>query len=126
LFAGGFIDLDDVARAPGDPTVGRRVDVVGQIFRETHEEMGLRRDRFALAPGWIVTERDRGIGLLRVLDIAEPAAALLPTIRAHIARETDGELAGATAIEPRAAIADERFAPYCRQSLKVLMREPTP
>lgn len=123
LFAGGFIDLDDVVRAPDDAPGGRSVDVVGQIFRETQEEMGLSRPRCSLAPGWIVTERDRGIGLLRILDIAEPADALLPQIRSHIARETDGELAGAMAIAPQDAIGDERFAPYCRASLEIMMRE---
>lgn len=88
---GGFIDARDVA-ADGS------IDLVAAIGRELAEETGLDPAALARAPGFIATFSGPQISIAAEFRSPLGAAALEVEILAHIAAETDPELAGVVVV----------------------------
>lgn len=85
-FPCGTPDLDDVD--------GGAVDFEGSVRREIAEEIGLGDDVFAAAPDWTVVFAGARIALIKPLRARLAAAPLCARIGAHLARESEPELAG--------------------------------
>ncbi len=79
-FPGGFIDSDDVAEAPGGGPV---VDLVGQIYREIAEEIGLSRQTVSGPNGYLVVQVDNEIGLVGLFETALRGAEVAAALEAH-------------------------------------------
>ena len=84
-FPSGTPDLDDV--------VGEAVDLDGSVLRELEEETGLEASDVEPAPGWHAVFAGPRIGMMKVLQSAEPATALRDRIVAFLARQATPELA---------------------------------
>jgi 8-oxo-dGTP pyrophosphatase MutT (NUDIX family) len=85
-FFGGTPDPHDV--------VGEDVDLERSVMRELLEETGLSSDSVRPEPGWRAIFDGGRIALVKVLRVAEPAAALRERILAFLSREQTPELAG--------------------------------
>jgi 8-oxo-dGTP pyrophosphatase MutT (NUDIX family) len=83
-FPTGTPDPDDVR--------GDKVDFDDSLMRELAEETGLGPADVSAAPGWHAVLAGPRIALIKVLQVAEPAAALRSRILAHLAHEREPEL----------------------------------
>jgi 8-oxo-dGTP pyrophosphatase MutT (NUDIX family) len=92
-FPSGTPDLDDV--------VGERVDLDGSVMRELTEETGLGASDVRPAPGWHAVFAGPRIGMMKVLDSAEPAHALRARILHFLAAEPAPELADIRIVRDR-------------------------
>jgi 8-oxo-dGTP pyrophosphatase MutT (NUDIX family) len=86
-FPGGTPDPKDVT--------GQRVDLEASVRREVAEETGLAPEAFEIGTGWHCVMAGTLIGLLKPMRSRDTAEGLRDRIRAHIASETDPELADA-------------------------------
>lgn len=86
-FPGGTPDLNDV--------VGRKVDLEGSVRREVREETGLDPAEFDIDAGWHCILSGPMVALLKPMRARDTADGLRARIRAHIAGETNPELADA-------------------------------
>jgi 8-oxo-dGTP pyrophosphatase MutT (NUDIX family) len=84
-FPSGTPDLDDV--------VGDAVDLDGSVLRELKEETGLGPGEVTAAPGWHAVFAGPRIGMMRILQSAEPAEALRARILRFLAGQATPELA---------------------------------
>lgn len=86
-FPGGTPDLNDI--------VDGKVDLDASVRREVREETGLDPEEFIIDAGWHCLPAGPMIALLKPMRARETADRLRDRIRAHIARETEPELADA-------------------------------
>ena len=93
-FPTGTPDPDDVR--------GDKVDFDGSLLRELAEETGLGPADVAAAPGWHAVFAGPRIPLIKLLQVAEPAASLRARILAHLAREPEPELCDIVIVRSRA------------------------
>jgi len=84
-FPSGTPDLDDF--------VGDAVDLDGSVMRELREETGLDAGDVEPASGWHAVFAGPRIGMMKILQSAEPATALHGRILDFLARQTTPELA---------------------------------
>jgi 8-oxo-dGTP pyrophosphatase MutT (NUDIX family) len=85
-FAAGTPDWHDV--------FGARVDLRASVMRELQEETGLDPSEVELAEDWIVIDAPPRIACFKLVKAAEDAQTLKARIEAHLAAETQPELAG--------------------------------
>jgi len=83
-FPSGTPDLDDIN--------GDRVDLAASVAREVEEETGLSPADYRAAQDWHGVVTGSSIALMRVLDVAMPAAALCAKIEANLAQQATPEL----------------------------------
>lgn len=83
---GGFID-------PRDVTADNTIDLQASVAREVTEETGLGDDVLTAAPGFLVTRAYPHVSFAVPYTSALPSSELVARIKAHIAAETDPELA---------------------------------
>lgn len=95
-FPGGTPDRNDVAAG--------RVDLGASLLREMREETGLEPTDFVAEPAWHAVTIGPRIALIRVLDVAQPAAALRERIRAFLVRDAQPELADIRIVRGRAEL----------------------
>lgn len=86
-FPGGTPDLNDV--------VGDRLDLEASVRRELQEETGLDPRDLEVDPGWQCLLMGPMVAHLKPMRARDTAAQLRERIRAHIARESEPELADA-------------------------------
>ncbi len=86
-FPGGTPDLNDIAFG--------KVDLDASVRREVEEETGLDPADFTIDPGWHCLPAGPMLALLKPMRSRETAQQIRDRIRAHIARETEPELADA-------------------------------
>jgi 8-oxo-dGTP pyrophosphatase MutT (NUDIX family) len=84
-FPAGVVDASDV--------VGQTVDLAGNVMREVAEETGLVAGELETDAGWHSVFAGPRIAMIKVLHAREPAGVLRARILAHLARETNPELA---------------------------------
>jgi 8-oxo-dGTP pyrophosphatase MutT (NUDIX family) len=84
-FPSGTPDLDDI--------VGDAVDLDGSVMRELTEETGLGAGDVKPASGWHAVFAGPRIGMMKILQSAEPATALRGRIVDFLARQAAPELA---------------------------------
>lgn len=84
-FPSGTPDLDDV--------IGDAVDLDGSVMRELTEETGLGAGDVRPASGWHAVFAGPRIGMMKILQSAEPATALRTRILAFLAQQATPELA---------------------------------
>src|SRR5215211_3512490 len=84
-FPSGTPDLDDV--------IGDAVDLDGSVIRELTEETGLGAGDVTPASGWHAVFAGPRIGMMKILQSAEPATALRIRILAFLAQQATPELA---------------------------------
>jgi 8-oxo-dGTP pyrophosphatase MutT (NUDIX family) len=84
-FPAGTPEPDDVADGA--------LDLAGNVAREVAEETGLAPADYVAAPGWHAVAWGARLALMKVLEADAPAHDLQERMRAHIAGETDPELA---------------------------------
>jgi hypothetical protein len=84
-FPSGTPDLDDV--------VGHAVDLDGSVMRELTEETGLDAGDVKAASGWHAVFAGPRIGMMKILQSAEPATALRARILGFLAGQGAPELA---------------------------------
>jgi 8-oxo-dGTP pyrophosphatase MutT (NUDIX family) len=85
-FASGTPDLSDV--------MDGRVDIAGSVAREVAEETGLTPTDYRADPDWHCVVSGSAIALIRILDVALPAAAVRARILGYLAAQTAPELSG--------------------------------
>jgi len=95
-FPAGTPDPDDI--------VGDRVDIAGSVTRELEEETGLTPADYAAAADWDCVTAGAAIALIRVLNVAMPAADLRARIEANLARQKQPELSAIHLVRARADI----------------------
>jgi 8-oxo-dGTP pyrophosphatase MutT (NUDIX family) len=83
-FPTGTPDPDDVR--------GDKVDFDDSLLRELVEETGLGPADVTAVPGWHAVLAGPRIALIKLLQVAAPAASLRARILAHLAREPEPEL----------------------------------
>jgi hypothetical protein len=83
-FPSGTPDLDDV--------IGDAVDLDGSVMRELTEETGLGAGDVRPASGWHAVFAGPRIGMMKILQSAEPATALRTRILAFLAQQATPEL----------------------------------
>jgi len=76
-----------------DDIVAGKVDLDLSVRRELMEETGLAAADFAVEPGWITVADGAIIAHIKLLRSGESAEALRARVLAHLARETQPELA---------------------------------
>jgi 8-oxo-dGTP pyrophosphatase MutT (NUDIX family) len=113
-FPGGTPDRNDV--------VAGRVDLAASLLREMHEETGLGPGDFVPAPAWDAVMSGSRIALIRVLEAAQEAAALRERIRAHLARETQPELADIRIVRAPADLDDASMPDFVTAFLRRMWR----
>jgi 8-oxo-dGTP pyrophosphatase MutT (NUDIX family) len=84
-FPAGLLDPSDV--------VGNAVDLAGNVLREVAEETGLGPDDYEAELGWYSVFAGPRIAQIKILRARETAPALRARILAHLARESEPELA---------------------------------
>jgi 8-oxo-dGTP pyrophosphatase MutT (NUDIX family) len=84
-FPAGVPDLSDVD--------GARVDLTHNVMREVREETGLTAADFEAEDGWTTVLAGPRIAQVKLLRVCETAAELRARILAHLASETQPELA---------------------------------
>lgn len=89
---GGFIDERDVG-------AGGTIDIGASIARELREETGLGPDALRAEAGYLVTEVAAHVSFAVVYRSQLSARELEQRIAAHIAAETDPELAGTVVLQ---------------------------
>jgi len=95
-FPAGTPDPDDI--------VGDRVDIAGSVTRELEEETGLTPADYAAAADWDCVTAGAAIALIRILNVAMPAADLRARIEANLARQKQPELSAIHLVRARADI----------------------
>jgi hypothetical protein len=93
-FSSGTPDLDDIA--------GDAVDLDGSVMRELAEETGLAAADVKPASGWHAVFAGPRIGMLKILQSAEPATALRARILEFLAGQPAPELADIRIVRGRA------------------------
>lgn len=90
-----------------DPSDARddTVDFAGSIVREVQEETGIGAEAYTAGP-WALVPAGQVLAVVRLLEAPVSAAALCETARAHIAAETDPELARVVAVHGPADLGD--------------------
>lgn len=86
-FPGGTPDLNDI--------MDGKVDLDASVRREVEEETGLDPKDFAIDAGWYCLPAGPMLALLKPMRSRETAQQIRDRIRAHIARESEPELADA-------------------------------
>jgi len=109
----GMIDAKDA--------VGGRIDIDGSIARELVEETGLTPSNLERLPGYIVTLAQPQISIAIEWQSALPAAALRERILAHVASQSDPELADIVIVHSLADIEDPTILPYARAKLRLAL-----
>jgi hypothetical protein len=97
-FPAGTPDRDDI--------VAGRVDLAGSVVREVGEETGLTPADYVPAPEWQAVVDGPRIAMMRLLQAPQPAEVMADRIRAHLARETQPELAGVRIVRGLADLDD--------------------
>lgn len=72
---------------------GDSLDMAGSVAREVAEEAGLTPDAYVASSEWDCIVAGPLIAIVRVLQVDSPAATIRTRILAHMARETEPELA---------------------------------
>jgi 8-oxo-dGTP pyrophosphatase MutT (NUDIX family) len=93
-FPTGTPDPDDIR--------GDTVDFEGSLLRELAEETGLTAADVAAAPGWHAVLAGPRLPVIKLLQVAEPAAALRERILDFLAREREPELCDIVIVRSRA------------------------
>lgn len=93
-FPTGTPDPDDIR--------GDTVDFEGSLLRELAEETGLTAADVAAAPGWHAVLAGPRLPVIKLLQVAEPAAALRARILDFLAREREPELCDIVIVRSRA------------------------
>lgn len=104
---GGFIDPRD-EMAPG------MIDIAASVAREVVEETGLGPDVLTREPGFLVTETGPYVSFSGVFTSQLSSHDLAARVRAHIAGETDPELAEPVVLQSPDDLAHEAIAAYAR------------
>ncbi len=102
-FPAGVPDLSDVD--------GSQVDLARSLMRETSEETGLVAAEFEAEQGWTTVLAGARIAQIKILRAQEPAASLRGRILAHVARESQPELADVRVVRGPADF-DRMMPPY--------------
>jgi 8-oxo-dGTP pyrophosphatase MutT (NUDIX family) len=102
-FPAGVPDLSDVD--------GSRVDLARSLMRETSEETGLVAAELEAEQGWTTVLAGARIAQIKILRAQEPAASLRGRILAHVARESQPELADVRVVRGPADF-DRMMPPY--------------
>ena len=120
-FAAGTPDLSDV-------TADGTVDLAGSILREIREETGLTVGPDALAPGWVIARHEGRVGFMRGVRLHDSADSVRVRILAHIAAESEPELADVVILRDGADIDREAarmpafLPPYLRAAMAEAQR----
>jgi 8-oxo-dGTP pyrophosphatase MutT (NUDIX family) len=85
-FPAGVPDPDDI--------VGDRVDLARNVRREMMEETGLGPGDYRADDHWVCVRTGPRLAMMKPLDAPDTAERLRERILAHLARETEPELAG--------------------------------
>lgn len=80
------------------------LDMAGSVAREVAEETGLTPDDYVPSAGWDCIVTGSLVAMIRILHVASPAAMIRTRITAHIARETEPELAAVHVVRQPAHI----------------------
>jgi 8-oxo-dGTP pyrophosphatase MutT (NUDIX family) len=102
-FPAGVVDPTDV--------VGQTIDLAGNVMREVAEETGLAAGDFEAEEGWHSISAPQRIAMVKVLQARETAAVLRSRILAHLAQETQPELADIRIVRGPADL-DPMMPPY--------------
>jgi 8-oxo-dGTP pyrophosphatase MutT (NUDIX family) len=78
---------------PNDVFDGK-VDLVSSALRELSEETGIASDEVVFAPGWTVVYAPPRIACLKLMRLAQPAAAIKARVEAFLAADPEAELSG--------------------------------
>jgi 8-oxo-dGTP pyrophosphatase MutT (NUDIX family) len=100
---------------------GGVIDIDKSIARELEEETGLTPGDLERRPGYIVTLADSQISIAIEWQSALPAAALRERIFAHVARQSDPELADVVIVRSLAEIEDPTILPYAKAKLRLAL-----
>jgi 8-oxo-dGTP pyrophosphatase MutT (NUDIX family) len=84
-FPAGVPDLDDI--------VDGKVDLARNVVREVAEETGLGPTDYTADAGWVCVRTGRRLAMMKLLAVRESAEELRARILAHLARDTEPELA---------------------------------
>ncbi len=109
-FPGGTPDEEDVA-ADG------RVDILGSIAREMHEETGLAATEAQLDETLILVDDHPYFAVVGVLRFPQTADQLAARVRAFLAADPDPELAGVEVVRPGASLDPAIVPAYTRAAL---------
>lgn len=101
-----------------------RLTPLDNIHRELGEEVGLDATAFRRRPGWWVIEGWATFAMCAVFDAPYSAAELEARIGAHLASETEPELARIYFLHPARGIEDMNTIPYVPVLLDQLARAP--
>lgn len=109
-FPGGTPDEEDVA-ADG------RVDILGSIAREMHEETGLAAAEAQLDETLILVDDHPYFAVVGVLRFPQTADQLAARVRGFLAADPDPELAGVEVVRPGASLDPTIVPAYTRAAL---------
>lgn len=98
---------------PKDVFAGK-VDLLASAERELAEETGIAADEAAIAPDWIVVYAPPRIACMKIMRLAEPAAAAKARIEAFLAADRDAELSAIHIVRAPADLAGRRAPDFMR------------